>query len=119
MLALLEWHPAYAVVGAFALLFGTMQGSRGPLVATLAARLFERSGFGAVYGCISLGMGVGAAIGSSVAGALHDLTGGYRAGFVLAALGAIVGIALFRFIAALSSPPSAPGVALADRALPP
>jgi len=119
MLALLEWQPVYAVVGAFVLLFGTMQGSRGPLVATLAARLFDRSGLGAVYGCISLGMGVGAAIGSSVAGVLHDLTGGYRAGFVLAALGAITGIALFRFIDALSNPPPAHGVELTDRTLPP
>jgi MFS family permease len=117
-LALLEWRPGYALVGAFALLFGAMQGSRGPLVATLAARLFDRSGLGAVYGCISLGMGVGAAIGSAAAGTLHDLTGGYRAGFVLAAAGAFAGIALFRFIDALSHPPPARGRESTDRTPP-
>jgi len=98
MLALLTWQPAYVLVAAFVLLFGTMQGSRGPLVATLAARLFDRGGLGAVYGCISLGMGVGAAIGSSAAGTLHDLTGGYFAGFALAAAGAIAGMTLFRSV---------------------
>lgn len=110
MLALLQWKAAYVLVVAFALLFGTMQGSRGPLVATLAARLFARSGLGAVYGCIMLGMGVGAAIGSSAAGTLHDFTGGYRAGFVLAAAGAVVGILLFRFVGALSKPAPATAV---------
>jgi MFS family permease len=110
MLGLLQWQPAFVLVAAFALLFGTVQGSRGPLVATLAARLFARSGLGAVYGCISLGMGVGAAIGSSAAGALHDLTGGYLAGFALATAGAVIGMLLFRFTDTLSTRPLAPTV---------
>jgi MFS family permease len=104
VLALLKWQPAYALLVSFALLFGTVQGSRGPLVATLAARLFDRSGLGAVYGCISLGMGVGAALGSSTAGTLHDLTGGYRIGFALAASSALIGMLLFRLIASLTEP---------------
>jgi MFS family permease len=110
MLALLKWQPAYALLVAFALLFGTVQGSRGPLVATLAARLFARSGLGAVYGCISLGMGVGAALGSSTAGTLHDWTGGYRAAFALAATTALAGMALFRFVASLTERPPADAV---------
>jgi MFS family permease len=117
MLALLQWKPAFALVIAFVLLFGSMQGSRGPLVATLAARLFAKSGLGAVYGCISLGMGVGAAIGSSAAGGLHDLTGDYRAGFALAAAGAAIGIVLFRFIDGLPKPApvDSPSAALSER----
>lgn len=115
MLALLEWTPAYTLLAAFALLFGAVQGSRGPLVATLAARLFARGGLGGVYGGISLGLGLGAALGSALAGKLHDLTGGYGAGFVLAAAGAIVGIALFRRVGALSAPATSHGAGTAGR----
>lgn len=117
VLALLTWRPAYVLVAAFVLLFGTMQGSRGPLVATLAARLFSRNGLGAVYGCISLGMGLGAAVGSWAAGALHDLTGGYHASFLLAATGAAIGMVLFRSIDAPAKEPPAPDVATRSRTL--
>ncbi len=101
-LALLQHVPAYALLVAFVLLFGTMQGSRGPLVAVLAARLFSGAGLGTVYGTIMLGMGLGGAVGSWASGRLHDLTGGYLAGFLLAILGAAAGIALFWTVGALS-----------------
>lgn len=94
-LALLQWHPAYSVLLAFVLLFGAMQGSRGPLIATLVARLFAGAGIGSIYGGLALAMGLGGAVGSWSAGLLHDLTGGYGAGFVLSALGSAAGIALF------------------------
>ena len=105
MLALLEWQRANLLVAAFVLLFGTMQGSRGPLVAVLAARNFSGGGLGTVYGTIMVGMGLGGAVGSWPAGTLHDLTGGYRAGFLLAALCAACGLALFWTVRALSAPP--------------
>lgn len=105
MLALLDWHRAYALVGAFVLLFGTMQGSRGPLVAVLAARNFSGGGLGTVYGTIMVGMGLGGAVGSWAAGTLHDLTGDYRAGFLLAALCAGCGLGLFWTVRALSAQP--------------
>lgn len=113
VLALLAWYPSYALAAAFVLLFGTMQGSRGPLVTTLAARLFARSGFGAVYGCISLGMGIGGAIGSWASGVLHDLTGGYATGYALAATASGSGVALFWLVGALAGP--AGGVAPRER----
>jgi len=105
MLALLEWHRVYALVGAFVLLFGTMQGSRGPLVAVLSARNFSGGGLGTVYGTIMVGMGLGGAVGSWAAGTLHDLTGDYRAGFLLAALCAGGGLTLFWTVRALSAQP--------------
>jgi len=55
-----------------------------------------------VYGTIMLGMGLGGAVGSWASGRLHDLTGGYLAGFLLAILGAAAGIALFWTVGALS-----------------
>ncbi len=105
MFALLEWHRAYALVAAFVLLFGTMQGSRGPLVAVLSARNFSGGGLGTVYGTIMVGMGLGGAVGSWAAGTLHDLTGDYRAGFLLAALCASGGLTLFWTVRALSAQP--------------
>ena len=102
MLALLEWHRAYALVAAFVLLFGTMQGSRGPLVAVLAVRNFSGDGLGTVYGTIMVGMGLGGAVGSWAAGTLHDLSGDYRAGFLLAAVCAGCGMSLFWSVRALS-----------------
>lgn len=101
-LALLEASPSQVLLIAFVALFGTVAGSRGPLVAVLSARLFSGGGMGAIYGAIILGLGLGGAVGSWGVGALHDLTGGYRAGFALGAAGAVAGIALFWFVGALT-----------------
>ena len=97
-LALLQWHASYAIALLFIVLFGTMQGSRGPLIATAAARMYSGAGLGSIYGGLALAMGLGAAVGSWSAGLLHDLTGGYGAGFLLGAFGAAAGIALFRAV---------------------
>ncbi len=102
VLALLQSTPSAAAIGAFLLLFGTMQGSRGPLVAVLSARHFAGGGMGRVYGSVLLGMGTGAAIGSWASGFLYDLTGGYRAGFLLAAAAAACGLMLFWTVRGLS-----------------
>jgi MFS family permease len=103
-LALLQSTPSLVLLGAFVALFGTVAGSRGPLVAVLSARLFSGGGMGAIYGAIVLGLGLGGAAGSWGAGALHDLTGGYGAGFALGASGAVAGIALFWTVPALHIP---------------
>ncbi|MGB8437603.1 MAG: MFS transporter [Burkholderiales bacterium] len=104
-LALLQSTPSLVLLGAFVALFGTVAGSRGPLVAVLSARLFSGGGMGAIYGAIVLGLGLGGAAGSWGAGALHDLTGGYGAGFALGASGAVAGMVLFWTVGALSGRP--------------
>jgi MFS family permease len=102
VLALVQSSPTAVLIGAFLLLFGTMQGTRGPLVAVLSARNFAGGGMGRVYGSVLLGMGVGAAIGSWASGMLYDLTGGYHAGFLLAAAAAACGLLLFWTVKGLS-----------------
>ena len=102
MFALVQASPSTVLLGAFLLLFGTMQGTRGPLVAVLSARNFAGGGMGRVYGSVLLGMGVGAAIGSWASGTLYDITGGYRAGFLLAAAAAACGLLLFWTVKGLS-----------------
>ncbi len=101
MLALASFYSSVVFIAAFALLFGTMQGSRAPLVAVLTARHFPGA-MGRVYGMILLGMGAGAAAGSWGSGFLHDLTGAYYAGFALSILGAIGGLSFFWLVKALS-----------------
>ncbi|HWS74083.1 MAG TPA: MFS transporter [Quisquiliibacterium sp.] len=101
-LALLELWPSTLLLAAFVLLFGTMQGSRGPLVAVLSVRHFAGSRQSAIYGTVLLGMGTGAALGAWASGALFDLTGGYRAGYLLSAVGAGCGLLLFHVVPALS-----------------
>ena len=76
--------PAFALT-AFVLLFGVSQGTRGPLIATLATREFPGRMAGPVFGCIAAAGGVGGALGAWLAGWLFDRAGTYDASFWLAA----------------------------------
>ena len=116
-LYLLTYQPNVGLLIAFVVLFGIVQGSRGPVVSSLVAKLFAGGGIGAIYGATTLGMGVGAAVGSWAAGWLHDLTGGYAAGFGLGALAALSGLALFWIVPALASA-EVPFSVIAERARP-
>jgi MFS family permease len=98
----LSYLPAYPLLIGFVILFGSVQGSRGPIVSALAARLFPGGGLGAIYGAITTGMGCGAAAGSWLSGLLHDLTGTYSAGFALGIAAACCGMSLFWLVPALA-----------------
>ena len=63
----------------YVLLFGGSQGSRGPMISTLATLRYRGADFGRIYGFISMGMGLGGFLGAWIGGLLHDLTGGYAA----------------------------------------
>jgi MFS family permease len=80
-LVLLSFHPARWLVVPFVLLFGISQGARGPIVASIAAKVFRGPAFATIYGTIFAWMSAGAALGSWISGALYDLTGGYRWSF--------------------------------------
>jgi MFS family permease len=69
----------------YVLLFGGSQGSRGPMISTLATLRYRGANFGRIYGAISIGMGVGCFFGAWVGGLLHDWTGGYAAVLMLSA----------------------------------
>lgn len=94
-LFLMRVEPSFALVVVFVLFFGVSMGARGPVVSTIAATLFAGRGLGAIYGTISTGQGLGAAAGSWLAGYLHDLTGGYDAGFLLSTVFVAGGVGLF------------------------
>jgi MFS family permease len=86
-------HPAALYV--YALLFGLGFGARGPIITAIAASLFPGRRFGAIYGYMSIGNGLGGALGPWFAGAMFDLTGSYRAPFLIATLFCVAGSACF------------------------
>jgi MFS transporter, OFA family, oxalate/formate antiporter len=89
----------------YAFLFGLGFGARGPIITAIAAQLFPGKRFGAIYGYLSVGNGLGGAIGPWFAGALFDVTGSYRAPFLIATLFCVAGSICFW----LASPPSRDG----------
>lgn len=94
-------QPALIWVYGFVLFFGSNQGARGPMVATVAARLFSGRGFSGIYGAMTTGLGVGGALGSYASGWLHDFTGAYYASFGMAIGLAMCGLMPFLLVPAL------------------
>mgnify|MGYP001168742096 CR=1 FL=1 len=101
LLWLLGRHPSPWLLGAAVLLFGGTAGSRGPLISTVAMQLFRGPSVGTIFGTISIGAGLGAALGSWVGGLLHDWSGGYDLVFACAFASLLCGQLPFWLIPAL------------------
>lgn len=84
LLVLMSLAPSVWLLCAYVLLFGVCQGTRGPLVSSLSASFFRGPGYATIYGTILALLSVGSALGALTSGLLHDLTGGYYAGFAFA-----------------------------------
>jgi predicted MFS family arabinose efflux permease len=95
LLLLLTAYPAAALLALFVPVFGLCMGMRGPIVSSVAARYFAGRRVATIYGLIYASNAVGAALGAFAGGLLHDLTGGYRAGLVMAL--ALIGLAALPF----------------------
>jgi MFS family permease len=94
LLSIEAWrHPA--VLYLYGVLFGLGFGARGPIITAIAAARFPGRRFGAIYGLLSVGNGLGGAIGPWFAGALFDLTGTYRLAFLLTVTFCAAGAACF------------------------
>jgi MFS family permease len=78
---------------------GFLGGAMAPLYASIPAEIFPGRHYGAVLGCLSVGAGLGSALGPWFGGLLYDATGSYRAAFLLA-LGAVAASALAIWLAA-------------------
>jgi MFS family permease len=95
VLVALSYWPASLLLAAFVAVFGLCMGVRGPIVSSIATRKFAGPKVATIYGLIYSANAIGAAFGSLMSGVLHDLTGGYRAGFALSL--AAVGFAVAPF----------------------
>src|SRR5204863_137593 len=80
----LEVWPHAAALYAYALFFGLGFGARGPIITAMASQLFPGRRFGAIYGILSVGNGIGGGVAPWFGGIVHDLTGSYRVAFLVA-----------------------------------
>jgi MFS family permease len=91
----LEIWPHAAALYAYALLFGLGFGARGPIITAMASQLFPGRRFGAIYGFLSVGNGLGGGVAPWYAGVIHDVTGSYRVAFLIAVSFCVIGSACF------------------------
>jgi MFS family permease len=101
MLWALSRHPNIWLLAGFLLCFGSTMGSRGPLVAAAAMSIFRGKRVGTIMGTISIGAGLGAAIGSWAGGLIHDWAQSYDLVFVFAVSSVVLGMTPFLIAPAL------------------
>src|SRR5262245_55865055 len=82
LLGIEVWRHPVPLYG-YALLFGLGFGARGPIITAIASQLFQGRRFGAIYGILSVGNGIGGGVGPWFGGAIHDVTGSYRLAFLI------------------------------------
>jgi MFS family permease len=83
--------------------FGLTWGARGPAITAKTADLFPGRQLGTILGVITIGSGVGAALGSWGAGWIYDLSGSYRVAFIASIVSYAAGVVAFW---ALRRPPA-------------
>ncbi|MFT4278375.1 MAG: MFS transporter [Rhodopseudomonas sp.] len=101
LLWLLQWYPNLLLLGGFVICFGSMIGSRGPLITATAMSIFRGKRVGTIYGTISIGSGLGSAFGSWFGGLLHDLTQSYNPVLGFALVSVVLGMIPFLVVPAL------------------
>ena len=77
LLWLLQFYPNFWLLTAFVVTFGSMIGSRGPLITATAMKIFRGERVGTIYGTISIGSGLGSGFGAWAGGLIHDCTHSY------------------------------------------
>jgi MFS family permease len=101
LLWLLQYYPNVILLTGFVVCFGSMMGSRGPLITATAMKIFRGKRVGTIYGTISIGSGLGSAFGAWSGGLIHDVTHGYNALLVFALASVILGMIPFLIVPAL------------------
>jgi MFS family permease len=98
---LLQWYPNVWILTGFVVCFGSMIGSRGPLLSATAMKLFRGKRVGTIYGSISIGSGLGSAFGSWSGGLIHDFSHSYNPLIAFALVSVILGMIPFLVVPAL------------------
>src|ERR1700680_1525647 len=101
MLWLLQWYPNYWLLTGFVVCFGSMIGSRGPLLTATAMKIFRGEGLGKIHGAISIGSGLGSAFGSWGGGLIHDWTHNYNPLIAFSLVSVLLGMIPFLVVPAL------------------
>lgn len=103
MLWLLQWYPNFGLLTGFVVCFGSMIGSRGPLLSATAMKIFRGRHVGTIYGAISFGSGLGSAFGSWGGGLIHDWAHSYNPLIAFALVSVLLGMIPFLVVPALRS----------------
>jgi MFS family permease len=101
LLWLLQRYPNIWVLTGFVITFGSMIGSRGPLITATAMKIFRGERVGTIFGTISIGSGLGSALGSWSGGVIHDLTHSYDPLIAFALVNVVLGMIPFLVVPAL------------------
>ncbi|GLR88266.1 MFS transporter [Bradyrhizobium iriomotense] len=101
LLWLLQFHPNTMLLTGFVVCFGSMIGSRGPLISATAMKIFRGKRVGTIYGSISIGSGLGSAVGSWSGGLIHDATQSYNPLLAFALASVVLGMIPFLVVPAL------------------
>jgi len=97
----LQFNANIWLLTGFVVCFGSMIGSRGPLLSATAMKIFRGDRVGTIYGSISIGSGLGAAVGSWSGGLIHDLTHSYNPMLAFALASVVLGMIPFLVVPAL------------------
>ena len=97
----LQFNPNIWLLTGFVVCFGSMIGSRGPLLSATAMKIFRGDRVGTIYGSISIGSGLGSAVGSWSGGLIHDLTHSYNPMLAFALASVVLGMIPFLVVPAL------------------
>ncbi|MCP3466322.1 MULTISPECIES: MFS transporter [unclassified Bradyrhizobium] len=101
LLWLLQYNPNTILLTGFVVCFGSMMGSRGPLISATAMKIFRGKRVGTIYGSISIGSGLGSAFGSWSGGLIHDATQSYNPLLAFALASVVLGMIPFLVVPAL------------------
>ena len=101
LLWLLQYYPNYWLLIAFVITFGSMIGSRGPLITATAMKIFRGERVGTIFGTISIGSGLGSALGAWAGGLLHDWTHSYNPVMAFSLVAVVLGLIPFLVVPAL------------------
>jgi MFS family permease len=101
LLWLLQWYPNFWLLTGFVICFGSMIGSRGPLLTATAMKIFRGERVGTIYGAISIGSGLGSAFGSWSGGVIHDWTHSYNLLIAFSLISVVLGMIPFLTVPAL------------------
>ena len=101
LLWLLQWYPNYWLLTGFVITFGSMIGSRGPLLSATAMKIFRGERVGTIFGTISIGSGLGSSLGSWSGGLLHDWTHSYNPVIAFSLIAVVLGMIPFLVVPAL------------------
>jgi len=98
---LLQRAPNMWLLTGFVVCFGSMIGSRGPLLSATAMKIYRGKRVGTIYGTISIGSGLGSAFGSWSGGLIHDFSHSYNPVIAFSLVCVVLGMIPFLVVPAL------------------